>query len=383
MLAESVLEVRQGFAVFRRDRGRLWVGVDYGASGGGHGHADRLNLTIADGGVRWLDDMGTGTYVERTLHWYRSTLAHQAPLADGASQPRRDGELLAFDEHGTLGIGWIDAIAQIGAHVTARRSVVVCDGYVVDLLRWTAACPVTLDLPIHLAGSIDGVGPFAPEDPGGADGLEDGFDFLRDVAAATCAAGTWAALRATAGMRDSGELRGWVRSDSPSADGPTTWFRAVAPGPPGTGDQPFYFVRQQGSEGSIVTVWDLRRVVRSVDVLGAAVVVHRHEGGADAHTPHAHGWRVNGPRRILRKRGQRRRAAGGERPRQLARHAARPERAPWHACARIRSSARTKHASLDARPPRLRLVRGRVGARRAPHGDGLAHMHQRRTRRHR
>ena len=41
----SALLVSQGLAVFRRD-GDIYVGVDYGQSGGGHGHPDRLNLTL-------------------------------------------------------------------------------------------------------------------------------------------------------------------------------------------------------------------------------------------------------------------------------------------------------------------------------------------------
>ena len=47
--------------------------------------------------ARWLDDPGTGSYVSRTLHWYRSTLAHAAPLVDERSQPRVDGAVGPLD----------------------------------------------------------------------------------------------------------------------------------------------------------------------------------------------------------------------------------------------------------------------------------------------
>src|SRR2546430_15296661 len=57
-----------------------------GPSGGGHGHPDRLHLTLHADGVHWLADPGTGSYVSRDLFWYRSTLAHNAPRLDGASQ---------------------------------------------------------------------------------------------------------------------------------------------------------------------------------------------------------------------------------------------------------------------------------------------------------
>jgi hypothetical protein len=65
----SALLEGQGFAVLRRERGRVYLALDYGHSGGGHGHPDRLGVLWADGAARWLDDYGTGSYVERTLHW--------------------------------------------------------------------------------------------------------------------------------------------------------------------------------------------------------------------------------------------------------------------------------------------------------------------------
>ena len=103
----SVLLDGQGIAVFRRNDARTYVALDYGHSGGGHGHPDRLNLLLANGDTRWLDDPGTGSYVDPSLHWYRSTLAHNAPLVDGRSQIRVNGTLAAYDERGAA--GWIVA----------------------------------------------------------------------------------------------------------------------------------------------------------------------------------------------------------------------------------------------------------------------------------
>src|SRR5262249_18670563 len=74
----SVLQEARGIGVIRGDAGRAYVALDYGTSGGGHGHPDRLNLLISDGDRRILDDMGTGSYVDPSLHWYRSSLAHNA-----------------------------------------------------------------------------------------------------------------------------------------------------------------------------------------------------------------------------------------------------------------------------------------------------------------
>ncbi|HKP15154.1 MAG TPA: heparinase II/III family protein, partial [Gemmatimonadaceae bacterium] len=67
-LASDLLPA-QGFGIIRREGGRCFVGLDYGRSGGGHGHPDRLNLLLSDGDVRWFDDPGTGSYVDESLHW--------------------------------------------------------------------------------------------------------------------------------------------------------------------------------------------------------------------------------------------------------------------------------------------------------------------------
>ena len=133
----SVHLAGQGIAVFRRDFGRTYVALDYGETGGGHGHPDRLNMLLMDGPVRWLDDMGTGSYVDRSLHWYRSTLAHNAPLVDGRSQHRVPGRLLAYDERGAA--GWIHArVEGASPGVAIDRTLVVMTDYAVDQVRWRA-----------------------------------------------------------------------------------------------------------------------------------------------------------------------------------------------------------------------------------------------------
>ena len=84
--------------------------------------------------MRWLDDFGTGSYVDPSLHWYRSTLAHNAPLVDGRSQRPTNGTLVAYDEREDC--GWVSAEAEIAPGVRARRSIVVLPTYLVDRLEW-------------------------------------------------------------------------------------------------------------------------------------------------------------------------------------------------------------------------------------------------------
>ena len=101
------------------------------------------NLLFSHGATRWLDDLGTGPYVDPSLHWYRSTLAHNAPLIDGRSQLRVDGELLAHDERG--GVGWTFAEADgLSPGVRVTRAVIVTPDYFVDEVRWRAGRDVRL-----------------------------------------------------------------------------------------------------------------------------------------------------------------------------------------------------------------------------------------------
>ncbi len=177
----SALLEGQGIAVFRRERGAAYAALDYGHHGGGHGHPDRLNVLLARGASRILDDLGTGSYVDPSLHWYRSTLAHNAPLVNGHSQPRVSGALLAYDERGE--VGWICARAQISERptVAATRALTVLPDATIDELRWEAEESVRLELPIHTHARVDTLAEWSDAELDGGDGMEDGFSFARDA----------------------------------------------------------------------------------------------------------------------------------------------------------------------------------------------------------
>ncbi len=279
----------QGFGVLRRGDARTYVALDYGHGGGGHGHPDRLNLWLVDRGTRVLEDVGTGSYVDPSLHWYRSTLAHNAPLADARSQERVNGALLAWDEKGDA--GWIDASAEIAPGVLVRRSVVAMADYLVDVVSWSAVRDVAIDLPWHVATEADGVGAVRPgtaspgddvvwraaELPGGAD-VEDGFILLRE---AECAG-----LCPRLALAANG-VRGWV-----FADAPHEWWRATAPGPPGSPPRRFHLVRAFGSSGTIGSVWAWRDAVLDARRDGDTMTVGLSGGRRDVHQRQADHWRV-------------------------------------------------------------------------------------------
>jgi heparinase II/III-like protein len=260
----SALLDAQGIAVFRRERGAGYTALDYGHHGGGHGHPDRLNLLLAHGARRILDDMGTGSYVDPTLHWYRSTLSHNAPLVNGHSQPRTSGNLLAWDERDEL--GWVCSSARISEHppVTARRALTVLPHIVIDELRWSSDAPVRLDLPIHARVRLESSMPWTAAPLDGGDGLEDGFSFVHDASRARAAANEIVRLI----DEDSGNTLAWV-SCSQAAE----WFTAMAPGAPGSGEQRFLLVRTDAERGSIRSVWDPTFTVRDVTLRDGSVEI--------------------------------------------------------------------------------------------------------------
>lgn len=285
-----------GIVTLRSCDRALLATLDYGQGGGGHGHPDRLNLTLYDGVARWVDDPGAGSYTERALHWYRSTLAHCAPLADGASQPPARGVRLAVATDGP--VHGASAAARIAPGVRAARTLVLVDAgqgpYLVDRLVWAADGPTaTIDLPLPIDGAwtdARGAAPeWAPFAPGGAGGLEDGFDFLHAAAVAR-----WPAARTDADRRaltcharaydaagDRCEREGRVFLLAPPD---AALWRAHAPGPPGHAPRRQHAVRSAHAAGELLVVWDPRGAIVGV-ARGAdgGLVVHHAHGRVDRH----------------------------------------------------------------------------------------------------
>ena len=284
---ESDLLPAQGIGVLRRDGGALYVALDYGHSGGGHGHPDRLNLLLADGDARWFDDPGTGSYVDPSLHWYRSTLAHTAPLVDGHSQPRVDGQLLAFDDRDVA--AWMSAEATLADDLHVRRSVVVMGDYLVDLLEWEGDAEHEIALPWHGVDLVNERGdPLAriPESIVGGEAREDGFVFLSDTARIDAPDGVQRVLGATT---DGRELHGWI-----IADPHTTWWSALAPDvPTRAGFAPLLLARARARRGRFISVWSWSDAVVSAEPHAEALFVTRRDGWCDHHTWDATGWRID------------------------------------------------------------------------------------------
>ena len=309
----SVLLPSQGLAVMRREHGQVYVALEGGHSGSGHGHPDGLALSLQVRAARWLQDPGTGSYVERTLHWYRSTLAHHAPLVNGSSQPPATATLLAFEDRG--GMGWIRKRALIGHGIVATRTIVVAECYGVDVLEWgrhanapsasAAADNITITLPV-CAGAIHTTpSAFEPIARSGAGGLEDGFDFIHHLESSAIV-GT-AVIDACAASSRGAEMPGASAQLRLASNVPATLYRARAPGAPGCEETVRHFVELHGATGRLVSVWywapptgvpAVENVVLDPgtaegDSTAPVARVRTTDGTTAVHAPAAHGWHID------------------------------------------------------------------------------------------
>jgi hypothetical protein len=261
----------QGLAVLRA--GDRYASLEAGPWGGGHGHPDRLHLTLHAGGVHWLPDPGTGSYVAADLFWYRSTLAHNAPRLDGASQVP-DRAVCAFYQE-QEGWAWV-----VGRYRDVTRTIVAGPGYLIDVVELAGAADHTLELPWHFAGKVD------VTSGGGwtAGALDD--PFVSDVEQLVPAGPGPVVLRARAGAA---QLVAHLVV-------PGEVLRLRGPGLPRThGERPmFYVARGRGRNLRFVTVLDLTGTVQEVRAAGEMIEVQT-SAGVDRHRPTGEAWLIETP----------------------------------------------------------------------------------------
>jgi len=265
----SVFMPGQGLGVLRI--GGRYVGLECGALGGGHGHPDRLNLTLFADGVYWLPDFGTGSYVTRDLFWYRSTLAHNAPRLDGRSQPPGDAQAEAFDERS----GWAWMRGRFGS---LCRTTVCGPEYLLDVVELAGAEERVVELPWHFAGRGDVAGGQWEAGP-----LQDEFvhrvERLRHLPDPLRLELTADRRSLTAHLVCPGEL-----------------LRAEAPGRPNGPREPFYLMRGCGRNLRFVTVIEFAptgSAVRAVRVRGDLVEIET-PTGTDRHRYTGREWEIVG-----------------------------------------------------------------------------------------
>ena len=137
----------QGLAILRTGGADQYASLECGPAIGGHGHPDRLHLTVHVSGVHWLPDPGTGSYVQPNLAWYRSAAAHNAPLLDGRNAGGADAWCEAFEVDGDW--GWCRGKAG-----DVSRTLVSGPDHYVDVLELSGAEPRAVQLPWHFNAEV-------------------------------------------------------------------------------------------------------------------------------------------------------------------------------------------------------------------------------------
>jgi hypothetical protein len=283
----SVLLEDQGLAVLRE--GGRYTSLECGGYGGGHGHPDRLHLTLHAGGVHWLPDFGTGSYVTRDLFWYRSTLAHNAPRLDGESQSPDDATCEAFDAHD--GLAWVR-----GRYDGFTRTAVAGPGYLLDVLDFTAEDPRLVELPWHFQGEIELLSPGRWEPAELAEEFVEGAErwVRQDDGAVLVQVRAPSGARLMAHLLFDGEL-----------------LRAVAPGPPPSATKmPFLLQRHTGRSARFVSVLEAcapgaAPAVGAVSASGEVFTVVT-AAGEERHLAGSDGWDVQRDGQRVALRGRRR-----------------------------------------------------------------------------
>lgn len=190
---DSVNFTGLGWAVLRSGSSRdgMYLALDYGPHGGGHGHPDKLGFSFYALGDFLAHDPGCVAY-GLPIHgqWYRQTVSHNTVVVDGRSQEECTGELDYFLASPRMAA--ISATADDANFPVRFRRLALLTGKLLLLVDDLAD-----DEEAHQYDwALHGVGAFAADLPlalrAEAPGKEHGYQHIEEVTAAP-ASGTWQA----------------------------------------------------------------------------------------------------------------------------------------------------------------------------------------------
>ena len=152
----------EGLAILRDKAGKAALYLDYFKGTTQHTQPVRLHVLLyAHGEIRFVDP-ATMMY-GHPMHegWGRQTFAHNTVVVNEKIQEKSEGELEAFEQ----GADWVLARAKAKAAykgVVLDRTVLMRGNVIVDVFRCTAGTASTFDLPLHLRGTLSGLGEGEP-----------------------------------------------------------------------------------------------------------------------------------------------------------------------------------------------------------------------------
>ena len=196
----TILRTQREEEAVRSEETEQYVFLKYGVHGGGHGHPDKLGLTVYACGERQAPDLGTPGYgIDLFQGWYRQTVSHNTVVLDGKSQPAGAGRSIAFRADGPFQIAdaavrWgEEAITGIDAPTYGvdseapevydgagmRRAVLACGDYFVDIFLVDAGRERRIDWIFRNRGVLAPLGDGIPIVPAELKG--DGYEYIDDL----------------------------------------------------------------------------------------------------------------------------------------------------------------------------------------------------------
>ncbi|MBN1674153.1 MAG: heparinase II/III family protein [Kiritimatiellae bacterium] len=239
--SSGVLVLRSG-----ADTNGLYLALDYGPHGGGHGHPDKLGFVSCGFGRALAVDPGSIAYAA-PLHrqWYKRSLAHNVVVVDQKDQNASTGTLEWFEGGPDAAIAQADA-GPIYDGVRHLRTVAMHGGLFVMIDRLISDTPHTYDWVYHNEGTLETGAELRPFE--GEIGEPDPYRVPKDIRTANLQG----LLRAV-WHQDQTALALALRLERPSQV-----FTATAPGRDPASKVPMLLARQQGKTATFPWAFAIR-----------------------------------------------------------------------------------------------------------------------------
>lgn len=244
-----------GAAVLRQGAGddQLYLHLDYGPHGGGHGHPDKLALTFWGLGVQLAPDPGRLAYAAPLQgSWYKQTFAHNTICIDQQNQQHTEGKLTAFESEPGLAIARAECDTAY-PDVAMDRTNIMTDRYLLDVFTIRADTEHTYDWLWHNFGTLTAGLETMPL--GSPLHNANGYQHFRDITTAA----TDADLTATFALEG-------VHVDLTmlGASGTEVYFgMGMSNNPPV--DCPMLLARRTGTDATFITLIEPHRGTRSIE----------------------------------------------------------------------------------------------------------------------
>lgn len=144
---ESFSFDKSGFCLLRNDK--RTVVLKFGGEGIGHGHPDKLSITMHNGQKELISDFGTSGYgTPDYLGWYKHTLSHNTVVVDGKDQVRSSGKLITFKPDDKGGYAEMEC-SNAYPEVKMNRGITLNESIVQDVFRCVSDTIHTYDYVVY------------------------------------------------------------------------------------------------------------------------------------------------------------------------------------------------------------------------------------------